>query len=120
MVKGAGTLGIDMNTSSRVVLSLVLLGVGVAAGWYALQFLSGATQSAGQAPAVSSPASAPGGAPRGVPVELAVAESVSFPRGISAIGTLRSDESTVISAEVAGRVAQINFEEGQPVAAAIG
>ena len=106
-----------MNKSSRVVLSLVLLGIGVAAGWYGPQLLSGATQSAGQAPAASSPAGPPGGAPRGVPVELAVVESISFPRGISAVGTLRSDESTVISAEVAGRVAQINFEEGQPVAA---
>jgi len=114
---GIGALGVAMNKSSRVVLSLVLLGIGVAAGWYGPQLLSGATQSTGQAPAASSPAGPPGGAPRGVPVELAVAESVSFPRGISAIGTLRSDESTVISAEVAGRVAQINFEEGQPVTA---
>jgi len=114
---GSSVFGSDMNTSSRIVLSLVLLGIGVAAGWYGPQLLSGATQSAGQAPAASSPAGPPGGAPRGVPVELAVAESVSFPRGISAIGTLRSDESTVISAEVAGRVAHINFEEGQPVAA---
>lgn len=52
-----------------------------------------------------------------MPVELAVVESIRFPRGINAIGTLRSDESTMISAEVAGRVAKINFEEGQPVVA---
>ena len=119
----AGYFGNDMNKSSRIVLSLVLLGLGVAMGWYAPQFLSGATQSSGQAPAASRPAGpsgaagAAGGAPRGVPVELAVAESVSFPRGISAIGTLRSDESTVISAEVPGRVAEISFQEGQPVTA---
>jgi membrane fusion protein (multidrug efflux system) len=50
-------------------------------------------------------------------VALAVVESIAFSRGIHAIGTLRSDESTVISAEVPGRVAQINFEEGQPVSA---
>ncbi len=124
-------LALPMNKSSRILLSLVLLGVGAGVGWYAPQFLSGSTQSAGQAPAAAGKPSdgaprggAPGGAqgggpsggaPRGVPVELAIVESVSFPRGLSAIGTLRSDESTVVSAEVAGRVAQINFQEGQPV-----
>lgn len=123
-------LALPMNKSSRVLLSLVLLGVGAGVGWYAPQFLSGSTQSAGQAPAAAGKpggaapgggapggpsGGAPGGAPRGVPVELAIVELVSFPRGLSAIGTLRSDESTVVSAEVAGRVAQINFQEGQPV-----
>ena len=111
-----------MNKSSRIVLSLVLLGVGVGVGWYAPQFISDSTTSMGQAPkAAGKPSGGPptappgGGAARGVPVELTVVESVSFPRGLSAIGSLRSDESTVISAEVAGRVAQINFKEGQPV-----
>lgn len=110
-----------MNKSSRIVLSLVLLGIGAGVGWYAPQFISGSTTSTGQAPASagrpSGPASGPpgGGAPRGVPVELTTVESVSFPRGLSAIGSLRSDESTMVSAEVAGRVAEINFKEGQPV-----
>ena len=114
-----------MNKSSRIVLSLVLLGIGAGIGWYAPQFMSGSTTSSGQAPAAAgkpsggAPAalsgSSGGGAPRGVPVELTIVESVSFPRGLSAIGSLRSDESTMISAEVAGRVAEINFQEGQPV-----
>lgn len=114
-----------MKKSSRILLSLVLLGIGAGVGWYAPQFLAGSTTSSGQAPAApgksaSAPAGGPasgpsGGAARGVPVELAIVESVSFPRGLSAIGTLRSDESTVISAEVPGRVAEINFKEGQPV-----
>lgn len=101
-----------MSKSSRVLLSMVLLGVGVAAGWYATQFFAGPTPVTGSAPVMSGP---PSGAPRAMAVELAVAEFLSFPRGLSAIGSLRSDESTVISAEVAGRVAQINFREGQPV-----
>ena len=106
------------------MFSLVLLGIGAGVGWYAPQFMS--NSGTGQAPGVagggggagggSASGPAAGGAPRGVPVELAVVESVSFPRGLNAIGSLRSDESTEISAEVAGRVAQINFEEGQPVA----
>jgi membrane fusion protein (multidrug efflux system) len=48
-------------------------------------------------------------------VELAVVESMSFPRGLNAVGSLRSDESTLISTEVAGRVVEIGFREGQPV-----
>lgn len=115
-----------MNKSSRILLSLVLLGIGVGVGWFAPQFMSGSTPSTGQAPAAGRPAGGPpagspsgppgAGAARGVPVELTIVESVSFPRGLSAIGSLRSDESTVVSAEVAGRVAEINFKEGQPVA----
>jgi membrane fusion protein (multidrug efflux system) len=46
---------------------------------------------------------------------VAVVESVPFARGLNAIGSLLSDESTMVSAEVAGRVAEIRFSEGQPV-----
>ncbi len=108
-----------MSKSSRVLLSLVLLVVGAAVGWYATQFFATPAPVTGSAPRASGPPSgppgAPGGAPRAMAVELAVVESISFPRGLSAIGSLRSDESTLISAEITGRVAQINFREGQPV-----
>jgi len=101
-----------MNTSSRIVLSLVLLGVGVTAGIYGPKLLSdwwpGTTQTASPAP--PAPRAAPG-----APVEVAVVESVPFARGLNAIGSLLSDESTIVSAEVAGRVAEIRFSEGQPV-----
>jgi membrane fusion protein (multidrug efflux system) len=101
-----------MNTSSRIVLSLVLLGVGVSAGIYGPKLVSdwwpGKTQTA------PAGAKAPRAAP-GAPVEVAVVESVPFARGLNAIGSLLSDESTIVSAEVAGRVAEIRFSEGQPV-----
>jgi membrane fusion protein, multidrug efflux system len=109
-----------MNKSLRITLSLILLAVGVAVGLYGPRYLPASWFGAGQG-ANSSVAVAPAGraaapAPRrALPVELAVVESVSFPRGISAIGSLRSNESTMISAEIAGRVAEINFTEGQPV-----
>jgi membrane fusion protein (multidrug efflux system) len=105
-----------MNTSSRIVLSLVLLGVGVAAGVYGPKF-AGDWWPGASSPAASS-AQPPPGAPRaapGAPVEVAVVESVPFARGLNAIGSLLSDESTMVSAEVAGRVAEIRFSEGQPV-----
>lgn len=111
-----------MNKSSRIVLSLILLGVGVAVGWYAPQYLDQQGLGAGKAPAPAATAAKPKGASgkppggaRGTPVELAVVETISFPRGLSAIGNLRSNESTMLSAEVAGRVAAIDFTEGQPV-----
>ena len=105
-----------MNTSSRIVLSLVLLGVGVAAGVYGPKY-AGDWWPGASSPAASS-ARPPPGAPRaapGAPVEVAVVESVPFARGLNAIGSLLSDESTMVSAEVAGRVAEIWFSEGQPV-----
>ena len=105
-----------MNTSSRIVLSLVLLGVGVAAGVYGPKY-AGDWWPGASSPAASS-AQPPPGAPRaapGAPVEVAVVESVPFARGLNAIGSLLSDESTMVSAEVAGRVAEIRFSEGQPV-----
>jgi membrane fusion protein, multidrug efflux system len=101
-----------MNTSSRIVLSLVLLGVGVSAGIYGPKLVSdwwpGKTQTA------PAGAKAPRAAP-GAPVEVAVVDSVPFSRSLNAIGSLLSDESTIVSAEVAGRVAEIRFSEGQPV-----
>lgn len=101
-----------MNTSSRIVLSLVLLGVGVTAGVYGPKLVGEWWPGAGQTAltAVQAPRAAPG-----APVEVVLVESVPFARGLNAIGSLLSDESTMVSAEVAGRVAEIAFSEGQPI-----
>jgi len=111
-----------MKTSNRILASVLLIGVGVAAGYYSPVWmprvgLAPATLSAGASPTPSAAGQgvAPARAPQTIPVELALVESVSFPRGLSAIGNLRSDESIMVSAEVAGRIAKVNFEEGQPV-----
>lgn len=50
-----------------------------------------------------------------VRVEVAAVEEIPFARGISAVGSLRSDESVVLRPEVAGRIQSIDFKEGQPV-----
>jgi len=110
-----------MNKSSRVLISLVLLGVGVAVGVYGPQYAGdwwpGSKQPQAQGSSAPAPASGGGGpsAGRGVPAQVAIVESVPFPRGLRAIGSLLSDESTMVSAEVAGRITAIHFEEGQPV-----
>jgi len=50
-----------------------------------------------------------------VRVEVALVKEIPFARGLSAVGSLRSDESVVLRPEVAGRIQSIEFKEGQPV-----
>ncbi len=59
------------------------------------------------------PAAAGGGA---VTVEAVKVASMSLPQTITAVGSLRSDESVTLRPEVAGRISAINFQEGQRVA----
>jgi membrane fusion protein, multidrug efflux system len=58
---------------------------------------------------------APQGAPRGVPVETSMARAAKTTADIRAVGSLQSDESVKIAPEVAGRVAEIAFKEGEEV-----
>lgn len=46
-------------------------------------------------------------------VEVAIAEVMSANREITAFGTLNSDEAVVVTAEIAGRITEIAFAEGQ-------
>jgi len=48
-------------------------------------------------------------------VEAVGVKTATLSQGITAVGTLRSDESVVIRPEVAGRIAEILFQEGKPV-----
>lgn len=107
-----------------VVLALgAAFGVG-GARWYAGQY-------GGQAVA---PVASPGGAasapassgtvtpaaparPAGVVVEVEPVRQAPIERGVSAVGTLRSDNSVMLRPEVAGRIAEINFNEGGKVQA---
>jgi membrane fusion protein (multidrug efflux system) len=57
----------------------------------------------------------PGGEAGATPVETAAVEAVRLPQAITAVGSLRSDESVTIRPEVAGRIAAIQFQEGQRV-----
>jgi len=51
----------------------------------------------------------------GFPVETAVAQAMKSTTDIPAVGSLRSDESVQIAPEIAGRIAEIRFQEGEPV-----
>ncbi|MCX8995964.1 efflux RND transporter periplasmic adaptor subunit [Rhizobiaceae bacterium BDR2-2] len=56
-------------------------------------------------------------APQPVSVEVTEAREVLTSDDIAAIGSLESDESIQLAPEVAGRVAAINFQEGQAIKA---
>jgi membrane fusion protein (multidrug efflux system) len=84
------------------------------AGVGALSYWAGTQKS----PEVAGSAKAPAAAPKGPPpiiVEAAKVTTVKLPQGISAVGSLRSDETVILRPEIAGRVAQIGFREGERV-----
>jgi membrane fusion protein (multidrug efflux system) len=53
--------------------------------------------------------------PRAVTVEAVKVARASMPQTITAVGSLRSDESVVLRPEVAGRISAIQFKEGEKV-----
>src|SRR6266550_1485416 len=65
-------------------------------------------------PATASAAKA-GPPPAGVVVEATRVSLVKLPQALGAVGSLRSDETVIVRPEVAGRVAQILFREGERV-----
>src|SRR5258708_32886305 len=60
-------------------------------------------------------AAAPAPAGGGVSVEASKVARLALPQGITAVGSLRSDESVTLRPEVAGRISAIQFREGERV-----
>ena len=60
-------------------------------------------------------AAAPAKAPPGIVVEAARVSVVKLPQSLTAVGSLRSDETIIVRPEIAGRVSQISFKEGEQV-----
>ena len=102
-----------MKRSLVAVLALVAVAIAAAGGYWL-----GQNKPAASAPAVSGPAAAPANAAAtpGVAVEVAKVASAPMPQMITAVGSLRSDESVTLRPEVAGRISAIQFQEGQPIA----
>ncbi|MEN4920661.1 efflux RND transporter periplasmic adaptor subunit [Achromobacter spanius] len=94
-----------------VLLAAVAAGLaaGAALGVFVPRWLAPAST---PAPASAKPAAAPAAPAR---VAVAQVQEIPFARGLSAVGSLRSDESVVLRPEVAGRIQAIEFKEGQPV-----
>jgi membrane fusion protein (multidrug efflux system) len=93
---------------------LVVLIAAVAAGsyWAGTRSSPPRAQASGPAPAKGA---APGNPPPGVAVEAVKVSMVRLPQALAAVGSLRSDETVIIRPEVAGRLAQIHFREGERV-----
>jgi membrane fusion protein, multidrug efflux system len=102
---GIGTEEQVVMRSIVAVIVVLLAGAGLGgAYWY---FVARPAQTAGAA----------GGAPAGfaMPIEAAQVRVGPSQRQIQAVGSLRSNESVILRPELIGRIAQINFTEGQKV-----
>jgi len=67
------------------------------------------------ASAIAQPAKGPGAGPPAMPVKAVAARLAPAVDEANAVGSLRADESVVIRPEIAGRIAEIRFDEGQSV-----
>ena len=71
---------------------------------------------AGAALAQAPKSSSPPGPPPAMPVKAVAAKVAPAVDEVGAVGTLRADEAVTVRPEIAGRVAEIRFGEGQAVA----
>jgi len=99
-----------MNKVLSLGWLVAVLVLGAAAGWYAARHDGGAAT--GGAPAAALVAAPVMSA---VAVETTAVTRAPFDRGITAVGSLLSDETVMLRPEAAGRIREINFHEGQPV-----
>jgi len=105
-----------------IVAVIAVLGVAVAAGggYWLGQQRSGVPGVSGKATQAGTGGSGsaekgPGGPAPAIMVEAITATTAPMPQTITAVGSLRSDESVTMRPEVAGRVIAIGFQEGRPV-----
>lgn len=83
----------------------------------AVALVAGLSYWAGRSSSASATAPAPvaakGPAAAGVVVEASRVSLARLPQALTAVGSLRSDETVVLRPEVAGRIAQLAFREGE-------
>lgn len=93
-----------------------LLGLGGFAYYANTLAPSSSRPAAGDAPGAK-PGGAPAGSPPGgfaIAVEAIKVATAPFQDDVSAVGSLKSNESVVLRPEIAGRIAAIHFQEGAP------
>jgi membrane fusion protein (multidrug efflux system) len=100
-----------MNKAVIGVAAILIVVAGAAGFWLGRPSDASKTAAAAAAPAASAPGSGPA-----VSVEAIKVERLALPQGITAVGSLRSDESITLRPEVAGRISAIQFREGERVA----
>lgn len=113
-----------MKQFLAVIIAILIVG----AGGYYLKYSAPQTRAQDGAPAEGKKrgngneakegaGSGGGGKRRGSPVEVALARQGSATDDLWSVGSMRSDESVQISTEVAGRIAEVLFKEGEEVKA---
>lgn len=92
--------------------------IAVVAAVGAVSYWAGSRSASPARPASASPspASPAKGAPGGVVVEATRVSLVKLPQALTAVGSLRSDETVMVRPEIAGRISAILFREGERVA----
>jgi membrane fusion protein (multidrug efflux system) len=99
---------------ARTVAAMALAAAVGAGYWFGTQRAGPPSPPAGATGAASSEGAGKGDA-ASVRVEAEKVATVSLPQTITAVGSLRSDESVTLRPEVAGRISAIAFQEGQRV-----
>jgi len=105
----------SMQKSSLIPAVVVALAIGAGVGYFSPRlFVTGAPADGAPRAAESGDAAKAKG-PQAVVVEVQKVARRPFERGITAVGSLRSYESVTLRPEVAGRISEIRFTEGQRV-----
>lgn len=104
------------KTVALLVSTIVVFLIGGGAYWLGTKNASSAPKPSGAAPAAPAAAPKGPGGPPPVAVDAAKVKLQTLPTSITAVGSLRSDESIVLRPEVSGRIAEISFSEGKPIA----
>lgn len=109
-------MGVKATVAVLVVGAVVAGGAGYWYGKRTSGAVAGAGATANAAPGkADKDAASKGGSGGPVPVESRKVETAEVPQVISAVGSLRSDESVTLRPEIAGRIVAIKFNEGQRV-----
>jgi membrane fusion protein (multidrug efflux system) len=109
-----------MNKSNVAVIAVLGVAIAAGGGYWLGQQRAAVPGEPGKATRAGAGGSAggdkgPGGPASSVTVEAITATTAPMPQTITAVGSLRSDESVTVRPEVAGRVVAIGFQEGRPV-----
>ena len=106
-----------MNKAVIGAVASLFIAIAAAAGfWFGQQRTAAPGSQAAPAAIAGKSGGAQGTAGAAVVVEAAKPASMTLPQTITAVGSLRSDESVTLRPEVAGRISAIQFQEGQRVA----
>ena len=101
--------------TKRLVFILVPLAAALALGYFAYHYFRAPPTAQGPVAGGGGGRGPGGGLPGGefaVAVEVATVATAPVTEEVTAVGTLRSNESVVVRPEVSGRIAAINFVEG--------